>query len=714
MMLRALVLAVALAPAARADCEVCKKKHVKEIKSCGAFWTPSKYVGEFAKREAPAPTPRPTPAPVQPCSDSTTGCDYDSWYGYNCYTYDNYGRDCSYYDSNSYECGWYDWGYFKASAQCCACGGGTSWRRLGEAEDEAKDRRFLTHDDNDEEDDWTDSRSRCHKDVCCAAHESDCCEADVGAITAFTFALLALVICCVVACSCAACKDCQAGQKSNRRYVVLGFLAFLCAGMQCIAMLRGPLWARTVYHIEITDDAYEQNGYGDDREWTGECVSDTSTTDSNGNSCSYYDEGYDYYCGNYDDSNFNANDMCCACGGGSRDNQWKSGWTEEADLWLWVYKDNSHTEKYVIKEDKVKNCAWTKDKDWDDDDDYPWDDDDDWNGDDARPYGDPRSCKLVSQAAITARYTTGIACLLMAPCALLMLLVACGCRFRCCCPGCPDDATPRIFMTLAVILAVGGLIAIGGAANFSDQYLKGIESWEKHTEKGDDWRDDEYGRTWSGGQDRDVDMESVSCHWGCAFSILSGLFSLLVGVATVCLGMLRPVKQTKGLFNPPATPVPPLGVKHTCAKPGCKKAAKHTCSVCESVYYCSPQHQLDHWPAHKQECSAATRAAPNPPATPLPPKSPARKAVCAMPGCSKAAAHMCSACESVYYCSAEHQMSHWPTHKAACRPSATDSRQPAATAPPQSGSSRGLGRFGWRAPAPAPATDAAGEFEPEA
>ena len=50
-----------------------------------------------------------------------------------------------------------------------------------------------------------------------------------------------------------------------------------------------------------------------------------------------------------------------------------------------------------------------------------------------------------------------------------------------------------------------------------------------------------------------------------------------------------------------------------CAKPGCKKAAKHTCSVCESVYYCSPQHQLDHWPAHKQECSAATRAAPNPP-----------------------------------------------------------------------------------------------------
>ena len=232
------------------------------------------------------------------------------------------------------------------------------------------------------------------------------------AIAAFTFALLALVICCIVACSCAACKDCQAGQKSNRRYVVLGFLAFLCAGMQCIAMLRGPLWARTVYHIEITDDAYEQNGYGDDREWTGDCVSDTSTTDSDGNSCSYYDEGNNYNCGYYDDSNFNADEMCCACGGGNRDNQWKSGWTEENDLWFWVYKDNSHTEKHVIKEDKVKDCAWISEHD---------------------DYGDPRSCKLVSQAAIIARYTTGIACLLMAPCALLMLLVACGCRFRCCC-----------------------------------------------------------------------------------------------------------------------------------------------------------------------------------------------------------------------------------------------------------------------------------------
>ena len=37
--------------------------------------------------------------------------------------------------------------------------------------------------------------------------------------------------------------------------------------------------------------------------------------------------------------------------------------------------------------------------------------------------------------------------------------------------------------------------------------------------------------------------EYVSCHWGCVFSILSGLFSILVAGATLCLGKLRPLQQ---------------------------------------------------------------------------------------------------------------------------------------------------------------------------
>ena len=155
--------------------------------------------------------------------------------------------------------------YFKASAQCCCGGGGTSWRRLGEAEDEAKDRRFLTHDDNDEEHDWTDSRSRCHKDVCCAAHELLKLAGGGRRRHHGLHVRPPRARHLLRHRSCAACKaSAPAGQKSNRRdgRALLASLAFLCAGMQCIAMLRGPLWARTVYHIEITDDADGQNGYG--------------------------------------------------------------------------------------------------------------------------------------------------------------------------------------------------------------------------------------------------------------------------------------------------------------------------------------------------------------------------------------------------------------------------------------------------------------------
>ena len=35
--------------------------------------------------------------------------------------------------------------------------------------------------------------------------------------------------------------------------------------------------------------------------------------------------------------------------------------------------------------------------------------------------------------AIVARYTTAAAVLLMLPCAIFMLAVACGCRIKCCC-----------------------------------------------------------------------------------------------------------------------------------------------------------------------------------------------------------------------------------------------------------------------------------------
>ena len=47
----------------------------------------------------------------------------------------------------------------------------------------------------------------------------------------------------------------------------------------------------------------------------GKCV-DTNNdfTDYEGNSCEFYED--DDYCGDYDDDDFEADKMCCACGGG--------------------------------------------------------------------------------------------------------------------------------------------------------------------------------------------------------------------------------------------------------------------------------------------------------------------------------------------------------------------------------------------------------------
>jgi MYND finger len=41
---------------------------------------------------------------------------------------------------------------------------------------------------------------------------------------------------------------------------------------------------------------------------------------------------------------------------------------------------------------------------------------------------------------------------------------------------------------------------------------------------------------------------------------------------------------------------------------------------------------------------------------------------CGHPDCDKHANLRCSRCKLVYYCSAEHQKSHWTIHKSLCRP----------------------------------------------
>jgi hypothetical protein len=50
----------------------------------------------------------------------------------------------------------------------------------------------------------------------------------------------------------------------------------------------------------------------------GSCVdADTGITDLTGDSCNSYDD-YPTFCGNYDDNDFSSEDVCCACGGGDQ------------------------------------------------------------------------------------------------------------------------------------------------------------------------------------------------------------------------------------------------------------------------------------------------------------------------------------------------------------------------------------------------------------
>jgi len=46
-----------------------------------------------------------------------------------------------------------------------------------------------------------------------------------------------------------------------------------------------------------------------------ECADDLTTTDINGNDCSFYSL-YPFTCGLFDDADFTASEQCCACGGG--------------------------------------------------------------------------------------------------------------------------------------------------------------------------------------------------------------------------------------------------------------------------------------------------------------------------------------------------------------------------------------------------------------
>jgi len=74
-----------------------------------------------------------------------------------------------------------------------------------------------------------------------------------------------------------------------------------------------PIQGEDGYVPTDDDDGYGNGGYWDDWSWwDGACEDDTSAEDSYGDGCEYYWHWPDH-CGDYDDDDFTANEMCCAC-----------------------------------------------------------------------------------------------------------------------------------------------------------------------------------------------------------------------------------------------------------------------------------------------------------------------------------------------------------------------------------------------------------------
>ena len=53
---------------------------------------------------------------------------------------------------------------------------------------------------------------------------------------------------------------------------------------------------------------------------------------------------------------------------------------------------------------------------------------------------------------------------------------------------------------------------------------------------------------------------------------------------------------------------------------------------------------------------------------------------CSFPGCDEASSQRCSRCKKVYYCSVDHQKNHWKTHKVYCGKITTTAKIDAITA----------------------------------
>ena len=106
------------------------------------------------------------------------------------------------------------------------------------------------------------------------------------------------------------------------------------------------------------------------------------------------------------------------------------------------------------------------------------------------------------------------------------------------------------------------------------------------------------------------------------------------------------------------------GAADVCGAPNCSAPGELRCSGCQSIWYCSTEHQHSHWRAHKKPCR---RAAAHEVAAGGTDDGDDTCSGCRSAEVKAEDLFQCSGCRCVMYCSRECQLGHWRKHKKACR-----------------------------------------------
>ena len=251
---------------------------------------------------SPSPTITPTSAPSAPTARPTTCDDTDGG------ATDPYDDGCVEYIGYPSWCGNYDDDDFTSTEMCCACGGGA--RGSATPSVSAAPTRFPT----------TQGPSVTREPTTVAACEDSCYGQSCDYWSNPCEELESAYGCNCDGCSC---DDGGGYGYGGGGYGYGGGCEDSCYGQPCDYWSSPCEELETSYGCDCSGCACDHGGGGSDDDDDGH-NDDCSDTDNGAydiygppyNCASYV--GHSAWCGNYDDSDFSSNEMCCVCGGGSR------------------------------------------------------------------------------------------------------------------------------------------------------------------------------------------------------------------------------------------------------------------------------------------------------------------------------------------------------------------------------------------------------------